>query len=424
MECPYSDCAAKGLKDEHEICPACRRPNRSCEGCNSAVRAFARFCSACGKPLAGGALEWSGFRGGPRRLGMNPTQVSPPLLDCKLLPVDLGYPGLGDPCYALLSWDRHLIAVSEAGWIQIVAPGTTSRARFKADGPMSSQPCIERSVLFLGHRGGLMAYYLGTLVGNGKGPTPYWRLPVAGRPMGPLLALGGRLFAVIQRADGQLEVCVVERAGSKAPLPPRTLFTSRRLSTLVGDWFSRQVSFLAQDNDRVDLLTIDTNREPLHVERHPVRDLTSDSRLGRPSLAVMGSMHFVVLEPGERLFRIEAGKASVRLAEDVQRFAMNRSDQWAQINATGLSLPHLQAREDLTHMDRVLGQPVILRNWGVALGLQNGRVRLHDLHHPHQNRELRVEPPEHGITALASFSSFIAAGSSRGTVALFEVVPS
>ncbi|MDY7092939.1 MAG: hypothetical protein SX243_08205 [Acidobacteriota bacterium] len=114
----------------------------------------------------------------------------------------------------------------------------------------------------------------------------------------------------------------------------------------------------------------------------------------------------------------------MKLSEDVKVFALNTLDERIEVSTTSLRFAHVAEHEDLPQGSRVVGQPVIFRDRAVALGFQDGRVRLFDLEGSHAHRELRVGEAGHAVTALASFGPYLAAGTSQGTVALYEVMPS
>ncbi len=424
MDCPYPNCTALDLTPEADTCGTCRRPVKVCAKCHSSGRTFANFCRHCGLPFPGEEFHWSGFRGGPKRLGLNSSKPRVRGLgQVPLLPMASGSIRLGDSCLALLSWDSHLVAVSRSGQVEIVAPTTAYRRRLSvAGGPLTCQPCIVQSTLFLGQEGRLSAFSLAALTLPEPKVEPRWQIRVPGRPVDALLALGDRLFATVLRQDGRTGLLLVDHVSSPRPEKPRFLYTAERLSALAGDFLHRKVHFLSQEQGELQLHILESGSAPLQPAGFPLRDLGTGP-LQNTVLAAMGSKLFGVFGQDDKLCRLEWGQGSIRLDGDVQKFAFNNLQQWVHVGTTGVHFSHLNQRESLNHMERVVGQPLIVRDFAFAVGLQDGRVLLYDFQAPDQQREIRVDSPEHGITALASFGPYLAAGSSSGKVELYEVVP-
>lgn len=423
MNCPYPDCSAKNLAPGISTCATCRRHIKKCAQCKTPGRVFANFCQACGQPIPGGSFDWTGFRGGPRRLGLNPAILGRSLAQAKLLPVHNGSLDLGDKCTALLSWDHHLIAISESGRIEVTAPGGVFARRWQAEGPICCHPCVDKGILYLGRPGGLAAYSLGALTLDSPQTAPIWDEPVSGRPVESLLVVGDRLFFSLRHTDGETTIATINLDRESRPRSWRSLYKNRHLGRLAADPVSRKVSFLSAEKNQVHLNTIDVNRDPIRVDPYPVRDVPG-FQVSRSSFAVMGSKLFAILGDRDQLFVLEPGRNTSRLGNDVKNFALNRFDQRIQVETKGLGFPHLGLHEELNHMSRILGQPLILRDLIAAIGLQDSRVIVYDLKNPSLQQSLHIESSGHGITALASFGPYLAAGSARGTVALYEVVPS
>lgn len=422
MDCPYPDCSAKDLAKEVAACSTCRRFVKSCGTCRALGRAFANFCQRCGQPFPGEDDHWSGFRGGARRLGLNAQKPNLRLAESRLLPVPNGNLSLADGCFSLLSWDSHLVAASHSGQVEIVSPRMAFHRRLSLSGSaMTCHPCISRGSLFLGQEGSLTAFSLGALTLPEPKTEPRWQLDVEGRPAGALLALGGRLFATIKRRDGRMSLIVVDGVSRRQPAATRVLLTEPKLSALAGDFPSQTVHVLSEAKGHLQLHRLKAGVDPLRVVSYPLQDLPIGP-MQSTVLAAMGSKLFAVVGGEDQLCRVEWGKGAIRLDSDVKKFALGSLDQWGQVETNGIRFPFLHRREKLGHMDRVIGQPVIIRDFAFAVGLQDGRVMLYDWNGPHQQREIRVDSQENGITALASFGPYLAAGSSRGKVALYEVV--
>ncbi|MCH9647697.1 MAG: hypothetical protein K0U98_05620 [Deltaproteobacteria bacterium] len=422
MDCPYPDCSAKDLAKEIAACSTCRRFVKSCGSCRAPGRAFANFCQRCGQPFPGEDDHWSGYRGGPKRLGLNAAKPEIRLPESRLLPVPNGDLSLADGCFSLLSWDSHLIAISHAGQVEIVEPTTAFHRRLNLQGSvMSCHPCISRSTLFLGQEGRLTAFSLGALTLPDPKTEPRWQLEVEGRPAEALLALGDRLFATVKRRDGRMSLIVVDGVSGSRPAAPRVLLTEPKLSALAGDFLSQTVHLLSEAKGRLQLHCLKAGVVPLRVSSVPFHDLPVGP-MQNTVVAAMGNKLFTVVGEEDQLCRLEWGKGAIRLDSDVKKFALGSVDQWGQVETNGIRFPYLHRREKLGHMDRVIGQPLIIRGFAFAVGLQDGRVLLYDWHGPHQQREIRVDSQENGITALASFGPYLATGSARGKVALYEVV--
>ncbi|MCG8455095.1 MAG: hypothetical protein MI919_02360 [Holophagales bacterium] len=419
MKCPYPDCSGKAPRVEAELCRTCARPVKRCPKCRAAARAFARFCAACGKPLPGGAFDWSGYRGGPRRLGLNPSRAGHSWRKAKLEKVDPGSILLEEECFGLLSHDHYLIAVGSAGRVVLRAPGSSVHLGFQADGRPTCQPCIEQGMLFLGRSGAIDAYALGALTLPEPATSPVWTVPLPGEPHGALLALGNHLFVNVAEGGRPSGVMVIESVFDRRPPRARWIHQGAKVSVLAGDRNSAKAHFLAENDGKIELHSLDTTQSGLPVEIFPFHDLAGKT-LGRTPVAVMGKNLFAVLGPDDQLCRLQAGKPSVRLDDDVKRFCLNSFDQRVLLRTPGLSFPGGQQVE-LTHMERVVVPPVLMRDFALAVGLQDGRILIYDSNHPPFHRD--EKPDGHAITSLASFGPYLAAGTSRGTVALYRVVP-
>lgn len=419
MDCPYLDCNGKGLKSDSEACRTCRRPIETCAHCRHPSRAFANFCTHCRKPLVSGGFDWTGFRGGPDRRGLNPSQVGSSWMESKLVAVENGITQLDDPCIGLLSWHRHLIAIGESGTVEARSPGAGVRYRLRTDGPPSCYPCVDRSTLFLGSGNTIASYSLGALTLSKPKTSPRWVVRIPGEATGALLVVGERLF--VNTAQGEdVGVVVLDHVFNSRPPAVRQAYPPGRVSPMVGNSTSKLAHFLSEDRERVRIHTIDAGREAAQVESQIVPDLSS-AQVGRTPIALMGKSLFAVLSRDEQLYRLQPGKPTMRLGEDVKKFSLNSFDERVQVETTGLRFPR-GLEVGLTHMDRILGQPLVIRNFAFVAGLQDGRILIYDLNQPHFHREER--PDGQAITALASFGPYLAAGTAGGTVALYEVVSS
>ena len=187
-----------------ESCPACRRLVRRCPHCGTGNRAFASFCRACGRALPETAGEWTAFKGGAQRLGLDRWPSPTPLREAYVEPIlDLR---LGAPCRSLLSADRHLIAVDADGGVTVadVARGAGSAVTLRSEGPVSAEPCVSRGLLFLASPGRVAAYPLGHLDLPVPRREPRWEVPVPGTPIQALLVLDDRLYLTLLK-DGDRE---------------------------------------------------------------------------------------------------------------------------------------------------------------------------------------------------------------------------
>jgi hypothetical protein len=342
------------------------------------------------------------------------------LLDASILPAENGQFTLNGPCVALLSWDEHLVAVGASGQIQVAGLGTAFAQRLTAAGPLTCHPCIDLGTLFLGRAGALTAFSLAALQLPELKTSPRWTQFVAGNPVEALLALEDRLFFTLRHEDGSTDVAVLEGVSTASPKAPITLFRGQRLSTLAANGDDGSVVFLSEENGQIHLHRLDGRRSPLKIETTKIRDLTATS-LSRLPISVLGQFIFGTFGSEDRFCQIDSGRATLQLDDDVRRFALQGIQKRLQIETTEISIPPSNHREPLAPFGAVAGEPLILRDFAAVVGFQDGRVVLFDLAKPQIHRDLRIDGGSHGITALASFGPYLAAASSKGTVALFEI---
>lgn len=419
MQCPYPDCNGKASRTEGELCRTCTRPVKHCAQCRAPARAFARYCAACGKPMHGNTFDWTGYRGGSRRLGMNPAKAGHSWRQAKLEEVAPSPFALDEECFELLSHDQHLIAIGTGGRVELRVPGSETRLGFRADGPFTCHPCAEQGMLFLGRGRAIDAYHLGALALPEPVTSPVWTATLPGDPHDALLVLGNRLFAKVAVNGRPSGVIVLESIFERHPPEAHWIYRGSKVSTLAGDRHSEKIVFLTEEHGEIELHTFDTSHSHLSEDTFSFQDLSGKS-LSRAPVALMGNYLYAVLGPEDQLCRLQPGKPSVRLDDDVKRFCLNSFDQRVLLRTPGLTFPHGQ-QVKLTHMERVVVQPVLLRDFALVLGLQDGRILIYDLNNPPFHRD--EKPDGHTITALASFGPYLAAGTSQGTIAIYRVAP-
>lgn len=435
MSCPYlqSDCPELTLPPDAVNCPQCMRFLKSCPTCGTKNRSFANYCRACRSKFPMSRGNWLGYKGGVQRLGLNASS-GPGLeaaswsgLDIQEKSINLQ---LGDSCRGLLGYDRHLIAVSQSGTIEICDPELpASGLRLKTDGPISCEPCIEDGILYLGSPGRLTAYSLGALTLASPKLTPLWQQSLSGTPVQALTALENRLYVNAVQANGRWEVQVFENLDRTPPSPGRVVHANSRISWMAADPEKLEVVFFSQEGEDARLLTIAHNTPRGEISSHQLL------RIPRPfadnvPIAFLGGKIFGVFGDEERLCRIDArtGEFEQSLGADIKLFSLNRERErdWdgdgVQIDTNGIHFLRADVKEFFAPLDRVVkGSPVIVQGRAVVVGMQDGRLRIYDLLRLPRYESLRLTGDGEPITALASFRSYVAAGNVKGIVKVFEL---
>ncbi len=426
MNCPYPDCSKKKLPKGTNRCPQCRRFIKPCRQCKELNRALSRFCRACGRRLVDSQEDWLGYKGGPERCGLNRYRHPKGLRNLtlkELLRLDLE-----DPCCSLLSCEGLLIAISECGIIEAAdLAGSGRPIRWRADGAVCGQPCVERGSLYIGGENWVAAYSLAGLTRTPPRLEPRWTVRLQGTPMHSLLAQEGRLYLNVGFADGTRQVQVIDNIDGPQPSRARILFSSRILSSLVGSpppgkW----VSFLSQENGDTVVYRVEHQESTPKYSKKPIKGAPRPLRDHVP-IAAIGKKIFAVFGDDDLLCRIDAEDAvfDVGIHPDTKRFALSGLGDGIVVHTAALFFIKRNAEEALSHLDRVKGPPVILKDRAALLGFQNGRLRVHDLNNPAFYQEHSISDKEFAaVTALASFRDYIAAGSDDGTVKLLKLVES
>ena len=418
LACPYLNCSEmRELPAGGESCPACRRVVRVCPHCATSNRAFANFCRLCGRALPDPANEWPMFKGGAQRLGLNRWPQArrdqggiEEVLELRL----------DGACRSLLASDRHLVAVSQEGGIEVVdvARGAATSVRARADGPVSAEPCVSRGTLFVPVSGRVTAFPLGGLHLATPRLEQRWEVRLPGIPVHALLPFEGLLYLEVLVPDGSREVYTIGNLESEQPGEPRRLLAASRVSWLAANPPSRQVFWLTEEDGVL----------RVHCHDHSAADgpvLTTRPVSGAPlpmavsvPVAVLGAKLFAVLGDGDTLCRLDVrdGVLDLTLRPDVRAFALAGLRDGLLVEGRGLHFLAAQHTEQLPPLVRVKGSPVILQDRAAAIGLQDGRVRLYDLHSLPLHDEFRVSPDADEISALISFRRFVAAGDDKGVV--------
>lgn len=425
MACPYVDCSdASELPMGTESCPICRRLVKPCLHCSNWNRAFANYCRTCGRPLPEPVGEWIGFKGGPQRLGLNRWPQRWPLRESHIETIlELR---LGDSCRSLLSYDRHLIAVSGNGMVTIVdvTRGAGEAVHLHTEGPITAEPCVSRGVLYLATSGRLSAYVLGGLEQEEPRLEPRWEVRVQGIPIQALLVLEDRLYVNVLLPDRRREVRRISGIESDRPGDTELLLTALRPSWLAANPPSRRVFCLAEEGGdlRVHWTDHGATSGPAVMKRSVAGALLPF--VDAVPIAVMGAKVFAVLGASEKLCRIDAHEGVLELATqgDARNFALSSVRDGLLVDAGGLVFLGAQRREELNPSEQVKCAPVILKDCAAAVGLKDGRIRVYDLQNLPLNHEKRVSTDMEEVTSLISFRSYIAAGDAVGTVKVFELV--
>lgn len=436
MSCPYfqPDCPERALPIDAASCPQCRRLLKRCSGCGARNRAFANFCRSCGADLAPSQANWVSFKGSPQRLGLIAASL-PGREASRGESLEVQEKGcqlqLGDPCRSLLGYDRHLIAISQGGSIEVCDPELPPPSlRLKADGPVSCEPCIDRGILYLGSPGRLTAYSLGGLSLENPRLTALWQLPLSGTPVQALTVLDNRLYVTVFHQDGRKDVQVIEDLERNPPAAARVLHTSHRLSWAAADPASRQVIFLSQQGDSTRLCTV------THVAGRAELGSQELSHIPQPfadnvPIALLGGKIFGVFGDEEKLCRLDArtGEFEQSLGTDTKLFSLSRGRDrsWdgdgVQIDTNGVIFLRAGFKDPFSPLERVVkGSPLIVQGRAAVLGMQDGRLRIYDLRRLPRNDVRRLTGDGEPISALAAFDNYIAAGNAKGIVKVFEIL--
>jgi len=415
--CAEPNCAASVVADG----PRCAKGHvlRRCPKCAVHNRAFANFCRSCASPLPPGRSNWTGSKGGARRLGFNPAR-GPAIWIAQKPALTLR---LGDPCRTLLACDGHVIAVSLNGTIEIADPVRgRSLCRFQAPGRITAEPCISNGVLYVSTENQLTAWSLGPMTLESPRVQPLWHVPVQGTPIHALTPARNRLFATVSTGEWR-EVMVVDQTGPSSRPAARALHRSPKTSWLAADPSTGDAVFLSEEGSHVQLHVV---REGV-TSVHPV----SQQILAEQPIAFLDGAVFAVLGAERRLYRIDASTGAVEepLEPDTQFFALTHDKQGAwdrdgvRIESDGVHFLRPAVRDSFAPIDRATKpSPVVMRGAAAAVGMDDGRVLLYELAHLPRHEVWRLEGHSTAaITALASFDRYVAAGNRDGVVEVREL---
>jgi len=413
VTCPYSqpDCVSELATDAPRC--LCGGFVKRCSRCATRNRAFAVFCRGCGAGLPPLATNWTGYRGGPRRLGVN---AAVPGFDSVTRSTGLRL-RLGDACRSLLGYDGHLIAISLSGVVEIADPlRAKSVSRFQTQGPVTAEPCINDGVLYLATRGQLSAYALPALLLEQPRLRPLWQVPLNGTPIHAVTAVGERVYVTLATADWR-EVYVVEKQAV------RSVCGAPKMSWVAADPAGSSAVFLSEDDERLRLHVMDDELATHPVALHALAD---------HPIAFLGGKIFGIFGDAHRLYRIDAATGAVEepLDEDTQLFALtcDAADDWNRdgvgIDTSGIAFWRSGVRDSFAPHERASkGSPLIVQGCAAAVGMEDGRVLLYNLAQLPRHEVWRLgEQSGAGITALASFESYIAAGNRDGIVEVRELL--
>lgn len=416
MTCPYSEPKCNAAVEPLARRCRCGRAVTHCEQCSVKNRAFANFCRSCGAGLQPSKSNWTGYRGGTRRLGFNAADPGNDPTTTKL-PLTLR---IGEECRALLGYDGHLIAVSKNGVIEVAdVLATSSSCRFQVQGRVAAQPCIHKGVFYLAAGRQLSAYALGAMTLIPPKVRPLWTLTFDGPPIHALLPVGNRLYVTIGTPGGR-EIHVVDNLDR--PSKSRMIHSSTKVSWLAANSVRENAMFFSETaggDIELHVAASDFVSHPAaveHVPEHPI--------------AVIGDIVFGIFGESHRLYRIDASTGAIEesIDEDLQFFALSHTteEEWDRgsvlINSAGVLFSRSGIRDMFGPHDRaVKGSPVIVRNAAAVIGMEDGRVRVYDLKHPPRHEVWLVGGGTAAITALASFDHYIAAGNEEGIVEICEI---
>ena len=324
---------------------------------------------------------------------------------------------LGDTCRTLLGYDGHLIAISLSGVVEIADPlRAKSVCRFQAQGPITAEPCLSDGMLYLATRGQLNAYALAAMMLETPRIRPSWHVALNGTPIQALTAVGDRVYVTVATTDWR-EVQVVERQTA------RSIYGAPKVSWIAADPVTAQAVFLSEDDGRVQLHVAGTA-----LATHPV----SLHALAEHPIALLDGTVFGIFGDAHRLYRIDATTGAVEepLEDDTQLFALTHDalDGWDRdgvcIDTSGILFWRSGVRDSFAPHERAArGSPVIVQGCAAAVGMEDGRVLLYNLAQLPRHEVWRLGDHESGgITALASFDSYIAAGNRDGVVEVRELL--
>ena len=416
LACAEPNCAAKVAA----AAPRCANGHvlRRCPQCEARNRAFANFCRNCAAPLPASPSNWSGYKGGARRLGFN-ARRGPSEWTAHTAALTLR---LDDGCRTLLACDGHLIAVGFNGTIEVADPvRAKSVCRFQTQGPVTAEPCIANGVLYVATRNQLTAYALGPMTLDPPRVRPLWQLPIEGTPIFALTPAGERLFATVAAGDSR-EVHVIEQSGHLPRPTVRVLHRSAKTSWLTADPATSAVFFFSEENSEIHLHAIHQD-----VVSHPV----SLQVLAEQPIAFLGGSVFGIFGAARQLYRISAVTGAVEepLEPDTLLFALTHDENevWdrdgVRIDGDGVLFARSSIRDSFAPLERATKpSPVVMRGSAAAVGMEDGRVLLYELAHPPRHEVWRFAGNAAApITALASFDGYIAAGNRDGIVELREL---
>jgi len=412
--CPYSEpnCTIE-LAAGSRRC-LCGRYVKHCARCAERNRAFAKFCRECGTALPAARSNWTAFKGGSRRTGVNDAALEP---GCVTRQAGFRL-RLGDACRSLLGYDGHVVAVSLNGVVEIADPlREKSVCRFQTQGPINAEPCIDDGVLYLATRGQLSAYALAPMTLGTPRVRPLWQVPLNGTPVQALTALGERLYVTVASAEWR-EVQAIEKQRA------RLVHAAPKVSWIAADHARSRAVFFSEEDGRVHLhvvrdeLTLTTLAVPVQsISDHPI--------------ALLGDAVFGVFGAAQRLYRIDTATGEIEepLDEDTQRFALTcDGEEWdrdsVRIDSGGIHFSRTMMNDSFAPHERASrGSPVVVQDCAVAVGMEDGRVLVYDTAELPQHEIWRLAGDRGApITALASFDSFIAAGNKDGVVEVRELV--
>lgn len=411
MTCPYSE--PNCTKATGSCRCQCGRYVKRCSRCAEWNRAFANFCRGCGSAIPPAKANWTGYKGGPQRTGVNEADLDSSRIS---RPVGLRI-RLGDACRSLLGYDGHVIAVSLNGVVEIADPlREKSVCRFQTQGPINAEPCIDDDgVLYLATRGQLSAYALAPTTLGTPRIRPLWQLPLNGTPVQALTAAGKRLYVTVASAEWR-EVHVIEQ--QRAHL----VHAAPKVSWIAADRETSRAVFFSEEDRKLQMHVVRDERMA-----HPV-PLQS---ISEHPIALLGDTVFGVFGESHRLYRIDAATGQIEepLDEDTQFFTLTRDgDEWdrdyVRIDSGGIYFSRAMVHDSFAPQERPSrGSPVVVQNCAAAVGMEDGRVLIYDLAELPQHEIWRLAGDRAApITALASFESFIAAGNKDGIVEVRELV--
>ncbi|MBI5844835.1 MAG: hypothetical protein HZB23_09235 [Deltaproteobacteria bacterium] len=445
MNCPYLDCGG-ALETGGQSCPECRRIIKTCQnaGCGASNRFWARYCTACGEPLAEVSFNWPCARGGCQRTGRAPCLKETDIHNWKLSPLsEIAPPAKGQAGVqwpSLLIYGDCLVTGYAAGCIRIFDLSARSGAAapevnsIELGEHLYSSPAISRESLYVGAGNSIFAYSMSMLL-EGKSSQPRWKKSLDRAAVHSIMPVGDVLAVTSKSPDGLWEVGALKGVSGNRPPDYLPIHKAATVSSLAGNSLyaqgvageSKFYFFFFSSNGRdtlvhkVDVNPVDCS---LTMGSHtfninlPVKD---------PSLmpvAAVGNIVYVLAGDGA-LFRFNAVQ---RTGQRMGNFGGLRDFALLSPNTPIVAADNAVFRLDGANRIRLEGPcenitapPVLMGDKALILGLGQGEIRLY---HPERLSHEKTLQVEYGrsVVSVAVSRNIVAAVSDSGLAKVWLVL--